>query len=234
MLLNLLRGGDLIDILLAIVVVFPSVLFALTFHEVAHGWVAYKLGDPTAHSLGRLTLNPLKHLDPIGTILMLVTGYGWAKPVPVNTRYFKNPKKGMALTALAGPATNLILGLLSMTVYAMLYRLSMIPYLQAATGFAAVIRILVWIVTLLFYYFAMINVTYAVFNLFPVPPFDGSRILLLFLPTKWYFAIMKHERTIMIIVLIGMASGILWTPIEYAIDWVISLFEALAFLIFPY
>ena len=108
---------DIIGTLLSI----PAVLIALTVHECAHGYAAYRLGDPTARSLGRLSLNPLKHLDPVGAVFMLFFHFGWAKPVPVNARFFKNPKKGMALTALAGPVTNLFLGLFSAFLYALLY-----------------------------------------------------------------------------------------------------------------
>jgi Zn-dependent protease len=221
MLLDLLQSGDLKMALLSLVLTLPSILLALSLHEAAHGFVANLCGDPTAKNLGRLTLNPLKHLDPIGTVLMLVTGYGWAKPVPVNTRYFKNPKKGMALTALAGPLMNLTLGLFGAFVYAILERF--LDFETSAFALAAI---------LFFYYFALINVTYAVFNLIPLPPFDGSRVLLLFLPTKWYFGIMKYERIIMIVILVGMASGRFWAPIGALAELLLDAMLKLAFLLF--
>ena len=104
------------DTLIQFLFVVPCVLIALTFHEFAHGYMAYKLGDPTAKNLGRLTLNPLKHLDPIGTICMIFFHFGWAKPVPINSRYFKKPRRDMALTAAAGPIMNFILALFGMLV----------------------------------------------------------------------------------------------------------------------
>lgn len=233
MLFDLLQGGDFVQSLIRLVTVIPAVLLALTLHEVAHGYVAYRLGDPTAKVLGRLTLNPLKHLDPIGTVLMLLTGYGWAKPVPVNARYFKNPKKGMALTALAGPLVNLTLGLIFAVLYAISYSLAYKPFMLAYYGSREAIPLLVFALVSFLGNFAMLNVAYAIFNLFPLPPFDGSRVLFLFLPQKWYFAVMKYERILMLIVLIGMASGVLWTPISYLIDFVFESFINLAFLIFP-
>ena len=108
----------------------PAVLIALTVHEYFHGYVAYRLGDPTARSLGRLTLNPLAHLDPIGALMMILCGFGWAKPVPVNPRYFKNPRKGMAITAAAGPASNLAMAMLA----TFLYRLTELLFTAAATA----------------------------------------------------------------------------------------------------
>jgi Zn-dependent protease len=123
MLLSLLTNGfDLTELLIRVLVIIPTVLIALTFHEVAHGWMSYKLGDPTAYNMGRLSLNPLKHLDPIGALCMLLVGVGWAKPVPVNARYYKNPKKGMALTAVAGPAMNLILAFGGVLLYTLVVR----------------------------------------------------------------------------------------------------------------
>lgn len=234
MLFDLLRGESFVEALLQIVTILPAVLFALTFHEVAHGYIAYKLGDPTAKAFGRLTLNPLKHLDPIGSLLMLLTGYGWAKPVPVNARYFKDPKKGMALTALAGPVTNLALGLFSTILYALFYVIFYEEYVAVAyLGNRAALNILAFLLVLFFGNFAMINITYAIFNLFPLPPFDGSRVILLFLPERLYFSIMRYERVIMMVVLIGMASGVLWTPIAAIIDAVFTAFIKLALLILP-
>ncbi|MBQ1233874.1 MAG: site-2 protease family protein, partial [Clostridia bacterium] len=117
MLLSLLQGGDFKSIIVSLLLSLPVILFALTVHEASHGLVAYWCGDPTAKNLGRLTLNPLKHLDPIGFLCMMLVGYGWAKPVPINTRNFRNHKQGMALSAAAGPLSNLILGLVSIVLY---------------------------------------------------------------------------------------------------------------------
>jgi len=234
MLFDIISGKSVIEALLQLITIMPAVLLALTFHEVAHGYIAYKLGDPTAKAFGRLTLNPLKHLDPLGTVLMLVAGYGWAKPVPVNARYFKDPKKGMALTALAGPVTTLILGLVSTLLYALLYVLFYEEYVAVTyLGSTELLNLLAYIAIIFFGNFAMLNVSYAIFNLFPVPPFDGSRILLLFLPDKWYFAVMRYEKILMVIVLVGMATGVLWTPIEAVIQAVFSAFIDLALLILP-
>ena len=167
----------------------PIVLFSLTVHEVAHGFAAYKLGDPTAKSLGRLSLNPLKHLDPAGAICMLLFRFGWAKPVPINTRYFKKPRSGMALTALAGPVSNLLMSLVAFIISRYIYVL----------GGAALLSDSVTPLQLLcifFDTFFLMNLCLAVFNLIPVPPLDGSRILLVFLPDKLYFGIMRYEQYI--------------------------------------
>lgn len=198
MLLSLILGADPRELIIHLLLSIPIVLIALSTHEAAHGYIAYKMGDRTAFNLGRVTLNPAKHLDLVGTILMILFGYGWAKPVPINPRNFKNPKKGMALTALAGPCINLILGIIGTFAYSLTLNLALRfpPEGQFALN---VINILIQF----FFWWAIYNYLYAVFNLIPVPPFDGSRFATLFLPTKWYFGIMKYERYILIGILVG-------------------------------
>ena len=201
MLLSLLSGGNLRTIIVSILLTLPVILFALTIHETAHGYIAYKCGDRTAYNLGRLTLNPVKHLDPIGFLAMLIFGFGWAKPVPINTRNFRNPKRGMALSALAGPMANMILGVLSAVAagffYVLYFRLSLTLKAELPVTF-------VYWTSQLFFISAEINLLFMAFNLIPCPPFDGSRIALAFLPTHTYFRIMRYERQIMLGVLIAV------------------------------
>lgn len=166
-----------------------AALVALTIHEFAHGYVAYKLGDDTAKSLGRLSLNPIKHLDPFGAICMILFHFGWANPVPINPTNFKNPRKGFAITAIAGPATNLIVGFFTAFLYLLFYSIF------RETGNAFIDNFEINVLLFLLYFFS-INIGLGVFNLIPVPPFDGSRILYVALPKKWYFKVMKYERQI--------------------------------------
>jgi Zn-dependent proteases len=201
---------QVISILLSL----PVILIALTFHEVAHGYAAYKLGDPTARSLGRLSLNPLKHLDPIGCLCMFVFKFGWAKPVPVNSRYFKKPRRDMAITALAGPVTNLLLALFGVLCFC-ISETVIISFAMPTTQFAFNMASLI---LTFFTMFFTLNISLAVFNLLPIPPLDGSRILLVFLPPKLYFGFMKYERYISIIILICLWTGILSTPLRIAVN----------------
>lgn len=173
----------------------PGLLVALVCHEVAHGYVAYLLGDPTARSQGRLTLNPLRHLDPIGTIAFFFVSFGWAKPVPVNMGYFRNPRQGMMLTALAGPGTNFTLAaLFSLALHIM-------PSLGVPAGNA---------MYLVFYYGVFVNLILGAFNLLPIPPLDGSNVLAYFLPPQMAYKYMSMGRygfVILIgIILIGRYS----------------------------
>ncbi|MCG8500504.1 MAG: site-2 protease family protein [Firmicutes bacterium] len=186
------RGNSLEQILLSV----PALLIAITFHEFAHGYVAYRLGDPTAKNYGRLTLNPVKHLDPLGAITLLLVGFGWAKPVPVDPAYFRNPKKGMALVGLAGPAANIIIAFLTL-VLAAIFEIN----LFRGTGYLAGMMI----------YTIFLNIGLAVFNLIPIPPLDGSKIFSAFLPPKIYFGIMRYERYAHVILLLLLFTGIL-TP----------------------
>lgn len=183
---------------------------AFPVHEFAHAWTADKLGDHTARYQGRLTLNPAAHIDLWGAIMMVLLGFGWAKPVPVNPNNFKNPKVGMAITSLAGPASNLIMAYFAMIIYKLLY------YTIGGTAFATV-----------FLYIMVLNVGLAVFNLIPIPPLDGSRIATVFMSEKTYFKIMQYERYIFIGLIIVVYSGLLDIPLDYLKNLVIKVMNFL-------
>ena len=194
----------------------PCILLALTVHEVAHGWMAMKLGDPTARNLGRLTLNPLKHLDPVGTLCMIFFHFGWARPVPINCRYFKKPRRDMALTALAGPVSNIGMGFLGILLFCIF-----LTVFQAhpAAGFGYNIQLSV--LTLLQFFYSL-NLSLAVFNLIPVPPLDGSRIFLTFLPPRYYFGIMRYERYIQMGLMLCLYLGLLNRPLRFLVSGLAS------------
>lgn len=180
-----------------------AVLIILAVHEYAHGYVAYKLGDNTAKNLGRLTLNPIKHIDPVGTLCMIFFHVGWAKPVPVNPRNFNNPKKDFAKVALAGPISNIIMGFFSAFLYLLVFAIFKDKtFSEDDFSFKLLQNALLFI-----FLFHTINVGLGVFNLLPIPPFDGSRILNVILPEKTYFAVMRHERKIYFGVLIWLLCG---------------------------
>ena len=218
MLLSLLQGGDLKSMITSLLLSLPVILLTLSIHETAHGYVAYKCGDHTAYNLGRLTLNPLKHFDGIGFLCMLIFGYGWAKAVPINTRNFNNPKRGMVLSAAAGPVSNLLLG----AIRALFYGISnaYYAYLFYTTGGKTFLCTAIGFLSIFFMLGAYYNFFFAVFNLIPVPPFDGSRIALAFLPTNTYFRIMRYERQIMFGTLIALMvlSRLGFSPFGWVAD----------------
>lgn len=180
-----------------------AVLIILSVHEYAHGYVAYRLGDNTAKNFGRLTLNPIKHLDPVGALCMIFFHIGWAKPVPVNARNFKNPKKDFAKVAIAGPLSNIIMAFFSAFLYLLIFALFRDKTFNEGDFTLKLLKNTLLFISL----FHTINVGLGVFNLLPIPPFDGSRILNVILPEKAYFAIMKHERKIYFGVLIWLICG---------------------------
>lgn len=192
--------------ILQFLLILPIILISLPVHESAHAYVSYKLGDPTARNLGRITLNPVKHFDLLGFICMLIFRFGWAKPVPINARNFKKPRRDMALSALAGPASNLLLAFLGVILYNVVILIFSGVEFGSERAFSVA-----WVTVEFFFLFAYLNINLAVFNFIPVPPLDGSRILYVFLPQKWYFGVMKYERyislAIMLLVFFGLLSG---------------------------
>ena len=180
------------------IIMIPMVLIALMFHELAHGFVSIKLGDPTPKYQGRMTLNPLAHLDPVGALLMVLTGFGWAKPVQINPRYYKNPKKGMALTALAGPLTNFLLAVIAMFIHGVI----IVICVKTGNDINSIDTI-GYILSL----FIQLNLCFMVFNFIPIPPLDGSRILGLFLSNRAYFKLQEYERYSFIILIALSVSG---------------------------
>ena len=182
-------------------------LLCITFHETCHGFVAYWLGDRTAKNAGRLTLNPLKHVDIGGLIMMALFRFGWAKPVPVDMRNFKNPKKGMALTALAGPVSNVLLAYVAVVLQSACW-----CFIVAAQSRAA------QVLYVFFYYVAIISAGLAVFNLFPIPPLDGSKVVFALLPDGMYGKLMRFERYGMLLLMVLLLTGVLDTPLVFLRD----------------
>ena len=195
-LLQVLDLGSLTEAFLRVAAIF----ICLTVHETCHGFAAYTLGDPTAKAMNRLSLNPLRHIDWFGLAMMFVAGFGWAKPVPVNPLYFKKPKQGMAVTALAGPVSNFVLAALMIGV-------SRLIYLYAPYSFA-------WdlVFTFCLYTAAPLSVGLGLFNLLPIPPLDGSKVVAVLLPDRLYIQLMRYERYGMILLLLlswlGWSGGL--------------------------
>ncbi len=187
-----------------------AVLLCLTVHETCHGLAAYALGDPTARDRRRLSLNPLRHIDWLGLAMMLFAGFGWAKPVPVDPRYFKKPKQGMALTALAGPVSNLLLAFL-----AMLFCHKVLDGLVMVEDGAAYLLYI-----FLHLYAAPLSIGLGLFNLLPIPPLDGAKVLGAFLPDRTYFGLMRYERYGMFLLLALSWFGVAGDLISGAIQGV--------------
>lgn len=199
--LSLVRSGEYMQAVLAILARCFVVFCCMPIHELAHGWVAYKLGDNTAKLQGRLTFNPLKHLSPIGTLMIFLFGIGYANPVPINANNFKKPKQGVALTALAGPISNLLMGFVSV-----FFCYAIASKLTSPTGLG-------YAVASFFGFSASVNVSLAVFNLIPIPPLDGSKVLAVALPYKAYYKYMQYEQYIMIALMVLLFCGVLDRPI---------------------
>ncbi len=211
--LNILRNLDWSILTDAAMSAIPA-LICITLHECAHGWAALALGDTTARDSGRLSLNPFKHFDIMGFVMMAFLGFGWAKPVPVDMRQFKNPRGGMALTAAAGPACNVVITAVCLFLYGLL-----VPLLgDRGWGNYVVITV---------YRTAYLSLSLAVFNILPIPPLDGSKVLYSVIPERSYWNLMRYERYGMLILLVLVVTGVLSGPLSKAVSF---LFEKLFFL----
>lgn len=216
---NSMKGGVFVEYFVSslteLLARFLVIFTAITVHEYAHGFAAYKLGDPTAKYAGRLSLNPIKHLDPWGALCMLLFRFGWAKPVPINPMYFKDRKRDGAITALAGPLANILLAFISTLVYAFFFVFVYMKYSNVFTAF----------ISTMFKQLTLVNVSFAIFNLIPVPPLDGSKILGAFLSYENYNKLLCYERfgfpVLIILSLSGFLSRFLWlfiNPILLLLD----------------
>ena len=207
-LLRWFQGIDL-DRIIQWLMFAAAALLSISVHESSHAFAAWRLGDDTAKRMGRVSLNPLRHLDPMGFVMMVVAHFGWAKPVPVNMYRFKNPKTGMALTAAAGPLSNVVLALISGLGYWLLYDLRLKAYPAGGSPDGVL-----YYVNLFCYVCFVLNAGLAVFNLIPVSPLDGSKILAIFLPDEAYGKLMRYERYGMLILMALLFTGVLDGPLD--------------------
>ena len=223
MILDLLRGGEPLELIITFFSRLFVIFCTMPIHEYAHALIATKLGDNTPRYSGRLTLNPMAPISPMGAFMIFLCGFGYAKPVNVNPRNFKDPKKGMALTAIAGPVSNLLMGFICIFLTTLIGKI-----------FNSNLSLLTYAVYYFLYFAGVVNVNLAVFNLLPIPPLDGSRILQLLIPAKYYFKFMQYERYIVLVVFVLILSGVLSGPLSFVSGLFIGLFSNISNLVFSF
>lgn len=223
---DVMRGLDWSVPVQMLLSVIPA-LICITLHELSHGFVAYRLGDETAKRAGRLTLNPIKHIDIFGLIMMIAFKFGWAKPVPVDMRNFRNPKRDMAICALAGPVSNVIICCVFLFIFGVCY----LPLNFSDTRFSQSLVEMI-------YTTAYLSLALAVFNIIPIPPLDGSKVLFSVMSSESYYKLMRYEKYGMIILIALLATDILGNPLQTATqflfdklfvfaDWGFKLYSAI-------
>lgn len=195
---------QLLDLLIQVV----AALLCVSFHEMGHGYAAWLLGDSTAKTRGRVSMNPLRHIDPLGLLLLITAGFGWAKPVPVDMRHFRRPKLGMALTALAGPVSNFLMGFVALAIASALYHFAL-PQLMTTW---------LYYLFLLLIRVAILSVGLGLFNLIPIPPLDGSKVMFSLLPDHIYYTILRYERYLMVLLFALVFLNLLDTPLSILLD----------------
>ncbi len=198
-------NNNLQELITILIYSVPATILTMTLHEFAHSYVSYRLGDNTPKTTGRLTLNPLKHIDPLGALCLAIFHFGWAKPVQVNPQAYKNPKKGMALTALAGPLMNFLITFFAMLGMGIIAKMGNYSNSGIISNYFYI----------LFYYIAILSTGLGIFNLIPFPPLDGSKVFGAILPEKIYFGYMKYERYGMLILFILLYSNLLDMPLNW-------------------
>ncbi|MDR0314593.1 MAG: site-2 protease family protein [Oscillospiraceae bacterium] len=221
MFLTLIRGGDFLAVFVGIAASLFVVFCTLPIHEFAHAYTANKMGDDTAKRQGRLTLNPIAHLDPFGSLMILLVGFGWAKPVPINDRNFKNRRRGIVLTSLAGPASNIVMA------FIMIVLMNIIIFFTNMNS-----SMFAYALFLFFSFASNINIMLALFNLLPIPPLDGYRALSTVLPADIEYKVSRYENYIMIGVLVFAFSGFLSKPLVSVSGFIFTLLDSLASLPF--
>lgn len=214
--------SSLLPSLMELLYLVPAILLALTVHEFAHGYVSYRLGDPTPATDGRLSLNPLHHLDPIGTLMLILFKFGWAKPVIVNPQYYKHPKRGMAMVGAAGPVANYVMALLSVFIIVVITKV-----------FQYAIPETVGPVVRFFSILASINIGLGTFNMIPIPPLDGSKVFGALLPDNLYYRFMQISMVGFLVIVVLLYLGILTGPflafLQFLMDVFVNIADKLTF-----
>ena len=195
--------------LLSLLIQVIAALLCVSFHEMGHGYAAWLLGDSTAKKRGRVSMNPLRHIDPLGLLLLITAGFGWAKPVPVDMQHFRRPKLGMALTALAGPLSNFLMGLIALGGASVLYHFAAVQLMTTHLYYLFLLLIRI----------AVLSVGLGMFNLIPIPPLDGSKVLFSLLPDRAYYTILRYERYLMFLLFALVFLNWLDTPLSIMLHW---------------